>query len=483
MDLNDLYICYPSIKKDPEKQFDHWLEKFSNYLDILLNRLLPDSPNIILCEDFTVKGKDNINSIVEKQVNIPFILFLVSPEFIARSDYMENLKLILTQIKNKTESLSSKVFKVLIAPTLQKSQPEFLHELVDYDLYDKELLSVTDELDQKGFRLEPNTPVWFKLVDLAYDVLDSVKSMRTEVSASVISEPGKRVFLAETTGDQEMNRDSLKRELMQFGYRILPASPISVSPKQAEKVITESVKYSELAIHIVGNDYGELMENSDTSMVEFQIDQVSKTISSNGFKQIIWFPPDLKPISEQQQLFIEKLKRLELLGKSVEIVQTPVEILKTLIKKKLTFEFEDEEKTAKTKLLDKPFVYLIHEKKDVNEIKTILSWFEKSDIQLVTSEAIVIEKNPVTLHRNYLVHCQGVMIYYSGDNWPWINSKLMDLLKSPGYGREKPLKAKALVVKGEYDNLAFKAKDIDIIEIKNGSPSESFNFFREKLNQ
>lgn len=483
MGSNDIYICYPSTDKDSVKQFDHWIKKFSKYLTILLERILPESPNIVLCEDFKVEKKEDFYSIVDKQEEIPILLLIISPELIARKDYSDNIQTILAQIKSKTKSLSSKVFKVSIAPTILKSQPELLKDLINYDLYDKELLLKEGEPVERDLLLEPDTTVWFKLVDLAYDVLDSIKRGKAELSKSDQYGTGKQVFLAETTKDQDKNRDILKRELMQFGYRMAPANPIPSSPGQAETVIIESIKHSELAIHVVGNEYGELMENADFSLVEFQIDKISKAEKGTRLKQIIWLPPDLKPVSEQQQQFIGKLKRLEQVGKSIEIVQTPIEILKTIIKKNLSSDLETKKTTQTVDFPDEPFVYLIHEKLENQEMNTILPWLKKSDIPFVTSGALAVEKKPVKLHRKFLVHCEGVLIYYSGNNWPWINSKLMDMLKAPGYGRNRPFKAKALMVRKKYDDPLFKMKDLDIIEIKNDSPPESFKFFREKLNQ
>ena len=46
-------------------------------------------------------------------------------------------------------------------------------------------------------------------------------------------------------------------------------------------------------------------------------------------------------------------------------------------------------------------------------------------------------------HQDNLKFCDGVLIFFGAASGQWVEMKLMDLLKAPGYGRTKPLTAKA----------------------------------------
>jgi len=91
-------------------------------------------------------------------------------------------------------------------------------------------------------------------------------------------------------------------------------------------------------------------------------------------------------------------------------------------------------------------------------------------------------ENLVQLHRHYLANCSGVLIHYSGDNVPWISSKLKDLLKAPGFGRKHPIKAMAVMVQNG-DKFAPPISGLDIISIPKGTKAVNFDNFLEKINQ
>ncbi|MBA7554354.1 hypothetical protein ES705_46969 [subsurface metagenome] len=272
--------------------------------------------------------------------------------------------------------------------------------------------------------------------------------------------------MAETTKDQENIRDNIKRELIQSGYKVLPKNPLPALPDLAKDIINKSIEQSELAIHIVGNEYGELMTGSDVSLIEFQIDTVLKNEKVSGLAEIIWLPPDLRPESDFHNQYIDRLRKTALSGQSSEVIQAPIEVLKTMVRKKLSGTSQHTKTDSESVTTKGKFIYLIHEFDYIQDVKKITSDFQEGNIQIIDSDRLGSVENPVKWHRENLVACDGVLIYYPGDNAPWINSKLVDIVKAPGYGRTKPFKEKIILVSDKFKDSLNNIANVDIVEMK-----------------
>ena len=55
------------------------------------------------------------------------------------------------------------------------------------------------------------------------------------------------------------------------------------------------------------------------------------------------------------------------------------------------------------------------------------------------------------IHQENLRRCDASIIYYGDATEEWIKTKLQDLLKAPGFGRDKPMEAKAVYFNGKKD--------------------------------
>ena len=49
-------------------------------------------------------------------------------------------------------------------------------------------------------------------------------------------------------------------------------------------------------------------------------------------------------------------------------------------------------------------------------------------------------------HRRNLQVCDAALIYYGAVSRAWVDTKLLDVLQAPGYGRPEPLRATAVCV-------------------------------------
>ena len=467
---NTIYICFPSFEKDSKDFNNKWIRKFSEYLKILLKRLMADPSDVVLCEDFKIDKKQSVNSLFDDKDKNPLLVLPVSPEIIANKGFSEILNRINEKSKMNPEYLISRVYKVLMYPVSKNDQPDSLRKLQDYHLY--------DDTDTNNLPFAPYQPAWQRLIDLAYDISGSLLPKDAEAGISESTTKKTVVFLAETTQDQENIRDNIKRELIQSGYKVLPVNPLPASPDLAKDIINKSIEQSELAIHIVGNEYGELMTGSDVSLIEFQLDTVLKNEKASGLDEIIWLPPDLKPESDTFNQYIDRLRKTALSGQSSEVIQAPIEVLKTMVRKRLSGTSQHTKADSESVLTKGKFIYLIHEFGYIQDVKKLTSDFQEENMQIVDSNSLGSVENPVKWHRENLVACEGVLIYYPGDNTPWINSKLVDIVKAPGYGRTKPFREKIILVSDKFEDSLNNIANVDIVEMKNDFQKNIINTFR-----
>ena len=219
-----------------------------------------------------------------------------------------------------------------------EEEPEILKAELRYNFYEINRYNkkpVTYPLQSNQL---PDDKFWSKLVDLAYDIYNSLQELKDPGRLSVSESNHHAIFLAETSFDQQENRDILKRELRHLGYKVLPVLSIPGDSEHARTVIEENVRQSVVSIHMMGAYYGEFIKNAKYSLIDFQARVVKEFIESKEKchkpYQIIWIPSDLKTTDQRQSLYLKRIKRDETQEKT-EIIEAPLEVFKTIVNNKL----------------------------------------------------------------------------------------------------------------------------------------------------
>jgi len=121
--------------------------------------------------------------------------------------------------------------------------------------------------------------------------------------------------------------------------------------------------------------------------------------------------------------------------------------LRTVLRTQLIYKqvhrgrFHDEEDAEKGPSM----IYLIVDRDDVGEIKPLEEFLNKQGFKVLSS---VFDGDLIDLrniHHENLRKCDGSIIYYGKANEEWMKTKIQDLLKSPGFGRKRPMKVKAII--------------------------------------
>ena len=490
---NDVFISF-NISPDTDKKQKKWCVNLGYFLNILLTRLMGKNPSIITSEDLAKKNSSSAD-LEEIISGSAIFVIILTPDYGHSGNTKQELDIICKYGQTKSFSEETiRIFKILKSPLPMSQQPQPLRKIIDMEFFVRE--GVKSELHDVDnlFAAEIERQYWFKLVDLAYDIFTQLQFLIDKKHKEYF---GKTIYLAEVTSDQTDNRDAIKRELQRHGYKILPDKTLPESPLDLRAEVFDYLGRSCLSVHIIGEEYGEALRNSDYSLVDLQnriaadyFDKVKDIKIDTGnfiFSRIIWISPELKLNDEKQRHFTEQLKRDAEALRGADVLETPIEILKSVIRKKAVSNVipqkkQDEENKEPRKKARKPKVYLIYERNNEEEIELINKWFENNGFEILKPSYYEDKINLMQLHRDNLLNSDAVVIYFNSTNKDWLKTKLQDLIKAPGYGRLEPFKAKALYL-NDLNVVSEQVFDIhEILKIQeSGNLENKFKDFVQQL--
>ena len=346
-----------------------------------------------------------------------------------------------------------------------------LREMIGYEMFHfDEETQEAEEFQAYMGEEESQREFWMKMVDLVYDIHEIYIERKEKITQDMIRPIGDRktVYLAETAQDLTIQRNIIKRELLRFGFKVLPVRALPPTAEQIEKQVKKDLKESSLSIHLVGSSYGMVPDGSQHSTVDIQ-NQIaaewSKKIHEDKKREdetvrFIWISPNLRAASERQLTFVENVKRDITSLEGEEILQTPLEDFKNIIREELfaeshrsSYRMHKVEENGD----DKQKVYIIHDQVDKPAVEPIKEHIKKLGYSVLKPS---FKGNLLDLRENHIDNLRRfdfALIYQGQVNDQWVRMKLLDLLKAPGFGRRKPILNKGLVIssysKGNFENL------------------------------
>ncbi len=472
----DVLILFADKDNEAGKGQTGWVTQFKKFLELMLSQVLGEKPNILLKSEF-----DNMTS--PKLDNAATLVSILSPDFIRSGQCLDNLETFYKAVETSGKTLN-RVFEVFKTPLSLQEQPPRLRELIGYEMYqlDNETGEVREYTDY--FSSDAERQYWMKMVDLAYDIYDTLAELRGTEKAQVKSmHQRKTIYLAETGHDLSVQRNIIKRELQRHGYVVLPNKTLPDSLGEFERIVRKGIDEASLSIHLIGSAYGEIPEGADRSIVDLQnrfAAEKSAHVSKEEFTRLIWISPNLINASERQKAFIENIKRDTEAQEGAEILQTPLEDFKNIIREELV---DSSQKKSLAETGGKS-VYLVHDKVDVQEVKPIIEAIQKSGYTVITPE---FDGELLDLRQKHIENLRtfdSAIIYKGKVNDQWVRMKVLDLLKAPGFGRKKPIKGKAVVTTpGSKLNLdAFKNQNVRLVESDPRDTPQSIKLLLEEFN-
>ena len=444
-----------------------WVTNFHKFLSTLMYQITRVNPEIKLIneQNFSIADLDDYSVVIE----------VLTPNLAKHKTIIGGLNSHTKKLKGNNRLVAdgvARLFKVLKRPFDPDEHLPEMEDLLTYDFYLVDPLTGDPQEFTRFFGSDAERSYWMKLVDMAYDMNHVLHAKEIEEgSGSYETIPReKTVYLASTGVDMVIQRDIIKRELIRHGYKVLPDHSLPKEAKARDRMVRDDLDRCRLSIHLVGEDYGYKPRGSELSVVDMQnrvaSDHTYQMVEKNKkakddkkalFSRLIWVSPDLKNVTERQKIFIEDLKSEAASLEEAEVLQISLQELKTIIREELVTGgrfnvrrdikgLEQEKKDVNTKM-----IYLIADKRDVDEIDVIQTYLKGKGFNVVSPsyEGDLVDLRYI--HQENLRRCDASIIYFGQATEDWIKTKLQDLLKAPGFGREKPLTAKAVYFNGEKD--------------------------------
>lgn len=464
----DLFISYSHIDNKPLSANQRgWIAKFHENLGVRLAQLLGEKPQI--WRDLRLQGNEVFDdSILEQLARAAVLVSVVSPRYVRSEWCTKELREFLraaeetggVRVGNK-----ARLFKVIKTPIPPEEHPPPLHTMLGYEFYEIDPETGHPLEFDEIFGPEAVKRYWTRLNDLAYEIRDLLEQLRERGgrAAAAAAHEGATLYLAETTYDLQDERDQILRELQQLGHTVLPNRALPLRKPELAAQVRADLARCDLAIHLVGADYGVVPEAAEESLIVLQNMLAAEHSAQTGLPRLIWLPPRLVISDERQRIFVEALRHEAAVQQGADLLETPLEDLKTQIRDKLVPREED---PAPSRDTDRPpLVYLLCDERDLDALAPLEDHlFERGfEVRLPLFEGDEAEVRED--HRENLSLCDAVLIYYGEAGEAWLRGKLRDLRKAPGYGRSTPFRASAVYMAGPSSprKARFRTREVDAV--------------------
>jgi hypothetical protein len=438
----DIFVSYGISVSQPGQSVNTWAQQFCHHLYVVLQRLFDEKPTMLLHDDLRSRLQsmnENPGDIFKKT---GVFVTILTPEDMRSDEYRRELQGIAETVYNVSEYEKgpNRIFKVFTFPLQDGEEPEAMKSGLRYDFFEVNRYNKKPAIYMLQENQLPDNKFWSKLVDLAYDIYNTLHEIKDPKKAKTYAGINDTIFMAETSFDQQENRDILKRELRHLGYRVLPLAALPQDNEPARTVIEECLRQSMLSIHMMGSFYGDFLKNAKYSMIDFQARVVKDFIESKENKhkpfQVIWIPSDLKTTDQRQSLYLKRIKRDETQERT-EIIEAPLEVFKTIVNNKLKELTRIPETTTESGYK----LFLIYEEPEKQKLQDFIALMESRGFRIINPATTDQDFHSLTEYINTLKRADAVIIYKGNSTMEWLNSKIRDLVKVPGFGKSKPFKA------------------------------------------
>ena len=459
----DVFVSYAHIDDQAMVEGQPgWIASFHRALEIRLAQLLGKEPRIF--RDPKLQGNEVFSeSLIERLPKAALLVSVLSPRYV-RSDWCTRE---LREFLSASESTGGarvadkvRVFKVVKTPVPLEEHPQELQQVLGYEFYTIEHETGRPRELTPGAPPEIERQYWARLDDLAHDIAELLRSLEQRAAPTPdngngtgagihleAGEPREAIYLAEASFDVKEQRDVLKRELLEHGYRVLPDRPLPLVADECVEMIQAQLAAARMSIHLVGRNYGVIPEGGTQSQAELQHQlAVDRATRQGGFPRLIWLPPDLEIEDERQQLFLERLTTDPQSQEGADLLRASLEDFKLAVHRRLEpAEAQDagESDGAEDGLVR---IYLVCDERDLEALTPLEDHLFERGYEVIVP---VFEGDEVQVrkdHEESLVLCDAVLLYYGAGNELWLRRKLREIQKSAGFGRKSPLAAKAVYV-------------------------------------
>lgn len=481
---SDVFLSYAHIDDQALTEGQKgWISTFHHALEVRLAQLLGKPPRIF--RDPKLQGNDYFaDELCEKLPQTALLVSVVSPRYV-KSDWCRREVEEFCRASEKTGGVrianKARVFKVVKTPVPLAEHPSELQELLGYDFFvvepetgrPRELSQLADPEIQRHY--------WTRLDDLAHDISDLLSILDKQDAAGEAPDRPSRgtIYLAEASFDLKEQRDSIKRDLQEHGWTVLPDRPLPLYGPECEALVREQLGRSSLSIHLVGQNFGVVPEGQTESVVVLQHELAIERGAAGGFSRLVWIPPGLETRDERQQRFLQRLQTDSRLQHGADLLETPLEDFKVALRRRL--EPPAAEPAQSVEGSGHTRIYLICDQRDPDQTAALEDHLFGLGHEVILP---VFEGDEAMVRRDHeesLALCDAVLIYYGAGSELWLRQKLREVQKSAAF-RTRPIQARAVFVAApdSPQKRRFRTHEALVIEqIDRFSPADLAPFFKQ----
>jgi len=425
-------ILSSSVGKDA--MHSNWIKSVQVFLELYL------SLQINLKFKIQTINESNLNKF---DLNADVLLVIFDQGQIGDNTLVEKLNEYFNFIRDKKViPWQRRIIKILKSSgTIQF--PEFLSELKEYELFESKLN------EKKRISNFPTTSE----VDFGLKVYDIATDIATSFNHSNTSKINKKVFLAEVAPSLTNYCQSMIRELVRYGFEVNTLDSDLKNEADIIDATQRELDGCDLSIHMFGIDKCGLTNDTHIPIDGIQLKLASDLSMSyklvqgvvrknHDFRRIIWLDPNLESGNTHRKKFLEEIKKDREFIDKADILNVQFEQFKHYILDNLV---DDVHQVSLKNEPDNPqkTIYLISDPQSKLDGDYVYNYFKDLGFKVIRSQSTSDLHNARNLHNHYIKVCNATIVCFSG-NELWMESKLNDLKKARGFGRNLDLSLKVI---------------------------------------
>ncbi len=477
----DVFISYAQLDDVAlTKEEDGWITVFDQALRKRTAQLLGYQP-VIWKGPHEMMDKQAIGEVSRLKVMIS----ILSPRYLESKNCLSHLKEFYSIANDKGGvRINNKwrIFKVIKTPVRPEMYPPEIEGILGYEFFE-----INEDGHFREFTLDKRSPNYYKFLerfeDVAQDLSQVIRSLETDNIAPPPSKnqdsipDHKAVYLAKTTSDLNPLRDNIRRDLEMRGYRVLPEEELPLD-QRFKDVVKENLSKCQLSVLSFGGKYGLVLEDEERSipMLQYQLSIEAE------LPCLMWRPDDLEVEDPRQQSFLDMINTEPPNHEITEILSDEFEDFKTHLIDTLVNLTPQTEPIVEEEQRP-PRVYLIYDREDAEATAVIDDHLYNLGFEVLKPLFEGTEAELREMHKDNLRICDAALIYYGYGSEFWLNAKINDLRKAPGFGRSKPLTKKAVYISGEKSRSkeAFRSRELEVIKQFDNFSGDSLSSFTDIL--
>jgi hypothetical protein len=452
---HDFFISYAHLDDEALIAGDQgWISELHRLLEIRVGQMRGERPKI--WRDLKLQGNDIFaDTIVERLPRIAALVSVVSPRYV-QSEWCNRE---LTEFCRAAERSGgvrigdkARIFKVVKTPVKAERLPEQVQPMLGYEFFVYDEAGRPRELSREYGGKE--RAFLTKLDDLAYDIAQLLDLMSNGEVPEAAPSKG-TVFLAETSYELREQREEIKRDLIRNGYEVLPDRALPLVAPELDALVREQLLRSTVSIHLIGRNYGVIPEGATQSVVERQQALASEVAAGGAaatgkLSSVIWLPQGLEIDDERQQTFVRHLQTSPAVHAAAELLEVPIEDLKTIIYRKLAPPPPAVVKAAAAAALpaeqEHARVYILCDQQDTETTRPLEDYLFDAGFEVILPFFDEDEAQARLEHEENLRSSDVILLYWGAGDELWLRRKLRELQKSAALGREKPWLGRGIYV-------------------------------------